>query len=91
MNVLLFNIPFFSLLNLSLIFIISLSSFSTPTLTLFKKKFLIEFTCVSPIPSIFSSSLYLSSLHKELNFEIDLKYFESIFAFSKPICLIPNE
>ena len=26
----------------------------------------------------------------DVNFEADLKYFESSFAFSKPICLIPN-
>ena len=74
-----------------LIFKISASSFNTSKLILLEKKFLIEFTWVSPIPSIFNNSLYFYLLDKALNLENDLKYFEISFAFSKPICLMPSE
>ena len=60
-------------------------------LSLLLKKVLIEFSWVSPIPSIFNNSLKFLYLDKLLNFENDLKYFDKIFAFSNPICLIPNE
>ena len=33
----------------------------------------------------------INSFEKLTNFENDLKYFDKILAFSKPICLIPNE
>ena len=63
----------------------------TSKFSLFKKKFLIELVCVSPIPSIlvkFSILLFSANLKK---FSADFKCLAISFAFSCPICLIPNE
>ena len=86
-----FNKPFFFSFLDTLIFNNFSSSFKTFRFIETEKKFLTEFTCVSPIPSIFSKSLNLFVLDRFLKFWNVLKYFDNNFAFSSPICLIPKE
>ena len=66
------------------------SSFKTFKLIDTEKKFFTELICVSPIPSIFNNSSNLFVFGKFLKFVNEIKYFDSNFAFSKPICLIPK-
>jgi len=62
----------------------------TNKFSLLEKKFFIDLTCVSPIPSISSNSSKFLLVDKLIKFPHVLKYFAKIFAFSYPICLIPN-
>ena len=43
------------------------------------------------MPSIFNNSSYFCSFDRNLKFKKDLKCFDKIFAFSKPMCRIPSE
>ena len=74
-----------------LIFITFASLLMISKLTLFEKKLLKDFICVSPIPSVFKriSKSYVLSIFNKLS--IFLIVFEINFADSCPICLIPKE
>ena len=67
------------------------NSLKTFKFVLLEKKFLIELICVSPIPSIFNKSSYLTFCDNSLNLGKDPKYFDNTFAFSNPMCRIPKE
>ena len=45
---------------------------------------------MSPIPSILIKSSNFLDFAREMKFFNDFKFLEINFAFSKPICLIPN-